>query len=117
VADIPIKHAMIAWNSKRHGDGRIVVVLHPDRTRMCDKLSLSSTTGACNSGWERMTKEQRLLNLFMEAWWIVLNNGLDPKDVHAAFMVIPEYRELLIEAGWNRDFPELQVPNEAGFAI
>lgn len=43
----------------------------------------------------------------MEGWWIVLRNGLNPKDVHQAFMVIPEYRELLIDAGWDRDFPEL----------
>jgi len=91
--DIPIKHAMIAWNSKRHGDGRISIIVHPDTANACDRLGLSSTTGACNSGWGRMTNEQRLLNLFVEGWWIVLNNGLNPKDVHAAFMVIPEYRE------------------------
>lgn len=42
-----------------------------------------------------MTAKERLLKLYIEAWHIIARDGVSPEDVHAALMVIPEYRESL----------------------
>ena len=69
----------------------------PDKQRLCDYLKLSMTTGACNAGWhDKWTKTERLCQLFIEAWFIVCRDGVSPRDMHDALMVIPEYRDT-----WN----------------
>jgi hypothetical protein len=42
-----------------------------------------------------MTAKERLLKLYVEAWHIIARDGVSPDDVHAALMVIPEYRDSL----------------------
>jgi hypothetical protein len=93
--DVALEHAMIAWNPLPYGDGRIAIIPHPDNDGWTDHLKLSDTTGACWNYWGEMSNEDRLGRLFMEGWIIVCRDGLDPKAIHEAFMVIPEYRASL----------------------
>ncbi len=93
--DIPLKHAMIAWNCARSGDPRIAVIPHPDMDSWTDYLKLTCTTGACWTVWEKWTKAQRLQKLFIEIWHIHCRDGVAPEAIHEALLVIPEYRETL----------------------
>jgi len=58
---------------------------------------LSRTVGAPFTYWEGMAPARRLLQLYIEAWHIVIRDGVDPAAVHAALNVIPEYRDTLTE--------------------
>jgi hypothetical protein len=99
-ADIPLKIAMLAWNDADYGycngenKGKVIVIPWPDERRLCDLLKVSMTTGACMTAWHEWTKTQRLCNLFIEAWFIVCRDGVSPRDMHDALMVIPEYHLL-----------------------
>lgn len=93
--DVPIKIAMIAWNPVRGGDGRIQIIPHPDDRDWTSFLKLRCTDGACWGYWGKAPKHKQLLKLYIEGWHIVCRDGLSPHAVHAAFMVIPEYRETM----------------------
>jgi hypothetical protein len=101
-ADIPLKIAMLAWNDAHYGycngenKGKVIVIPHPDERGLCNHLKVSMTTGACNAGWREWTNTERLCQLFIEAWFIVCRDGVSPRDMHDALMVIPEYRDT-----WN----------------
>ena len=106
--DIPLKHAMIAWNradATFGNPGEIMVIPHPDQRGFCNHFRLQMTTGACWTVWARWTKQQRLLQLYIEAWHIVSRDGVDQMSVHDALMVIPEFRDTLSE-----DFSFLNRP-------
>lgn len=83
---------MLAWNPRPYGDGMMAVINHPDERHWTRHLQLSDTTGACWSSWSGATNHRRLLQIFIESWHIVCRDGLDPKMVHEALLVIPEYR-------------------------
>jgi len=103
--DVPLKSAMIAWNSLHDGyygtPGQVMVIPWPDRG-YCDFFKLANTVGACN-GWrsmgsftgKKLNKSQMLLQLYIEAWHIVCRDGVNPEAMHSALMQIPEYRETL----------------------
>ena len=98
MTDIPIAHAMLVWaprdeelNPKERK--RVQVVHHPDRYNAQGSLRCSS--GACWAYWRDMSTKERKLKLLIDAWHIVLQAGLPPKDVHNALLVVPEYRETL----------------------
>ena len=105
--DIPIKYAAIGWNCTRPSPmefygyikGKIVIIpMDVQLSRKGDlwrQLKLSNSTGAVFSEWSNYTKKERLLKLYIEAWHIICRDGLNPKDVHEAFMVIPEYRQTM----------------------
>lgn len=90
--EIPIEKAMILWNPKNEGGG-IKVIRNPERSREFRHLHCSA--GACYAYWAGMTTEQRKTKLLIEAWHIAVRDGLDPKEIHEALMVVPEYREML----------------------
>ena len=99
-ADIPLKIAMLAWNDTHYGydgdgenRGKVIVIPWPDERGLCNYLKVSMTTGACMTAWREWTKTERLCNLFIEAWFIVCRDGVSPRDMHDALMVIPEYRD------------------------
>ena len=93
--DVPLARAMLAWNPLPYGDGRMVVIPHPDKDHWTDRLKLSDTTGACWDYWGEGTKQKRLTQLFIEAWHIACRDRVRLETIHAALMVIPEYRETL----------------------
>lgn len=93
--DVPLAHAMLAWNPLPYGDGRMVVIPHPDKDHWTDRLKLSDTTGACWLYWGEGTKQKQLTQLFIEAWHIACRDRVRLETIHAALMVIPEYRATL----------------------
>lgn len=99
--DISLIDAMILWNPRHenepieNNDGRVCVVKWPDRPNNQDKLGLIYSNGACFSCWREASDFQRLTKLFIEAWHMVCRDGVHPKAIHEALMVIPEYRAAL----------------------
>lgn len=107
IGDVPVKMAVLAWNTTHHGeDGRIMVVKHDVESRefcgpMEDRLGLTSTYGSCNLGFNSGTVKQVCHRLLVEAWNITIRDGLDIRDVHEALMAVPEMREIIGEnAPW-----------------
>jgi hypothetical protein len=97
---VPLKIAMIGWTPKHRSKvgipGKIVIIPKTNDGRDWFRhLGVTDSTGACWSAWKTWTKEKRLLKLYIEAWHIIARDGVSPEDVHAAFMVIPEYRDSL----------------------
>lgn len=94
--DVPLAKAMLAWDWPHpHGSGKVVVIPHPDTARWTCYLKLSQTVGACECRWSRMTKQERLTQLFVEAWHIACRDRVPLENIHDALMAIPEYRESL----------------------
>ena len=102
--DIPITDAMVCWtpckrlgvNPKVGVPGRIVIIPKRDDGKDWFRyFGVTDSTGATWVSWRKMTKKERLLKLYIEAWHIIARDGLSPKDVHAALTVIPEYRDSL----------------------
>lgn len=102
--DVPLKIAMIGWTPRaRFGlasltgiPGKIIIIpKHNDGRDWFRHFGVTDSTGACWVHWPEMTAKERLMRLFIEAWHIVCRDGVSLKDVHEAFMVIPEYRDSL----------------------
>lgn len=98
--DVPLKIAMIGWTPKHRSKvgifGKIVIIPKTNDGRDWFRhFGVTDSTGACWSAWKTWTKEKRLLKLYIEAWHIIARDGVSPEDVHAALMVIPEYRKSL----------------------
>lgn len=102
--DVPLKIAMIGWTPKgRFGKtpltgipGKIVIIPKTNDGRDWFRhFGVTDSTGACWVQWREMTAKERLMKLYIEAWHIIARDGVSPEDVHAAFMVIPEYRDSL----------------------
>ena len=97
--DIPLRSAMIAWNRLDETQGKpgaVMIIPWPDEKGYCDLFELTMTCGACMSYWQSIPKHKVLMQLFIEAWYIVCRDGVSPKDMHEALIVIPEYRDT-----WN----------------
>jgi hypothetical protein len=98
--DIPLKIAMLGWTPFRYPcsgiPGRIIVIPHPmEGSDWFRYFKVTDSTGACRGDWRESTAKERLLMLYIEAWHIIARDGISPHDMHAALMVIPEYRESL----------------------
>ena len=98
--DVPLKIAMIAWTPRCNpGEGvagRIIVIPQPlDCADWFLHFGVTNSTGACRSEWRKYMAKEQLLMLYIEAWHIVARDGVTPEDMHAALMVIPEYRDSL----------------------
>lgn len=91
--DIPLRGAMIAWNDSKYGDGRVAVGPHPD-DGWIDRLKLTYTDGACWAGWGVQKTDKLHTGILRIAWNLVIIYGVTPKNVHDAFSVIPEWREM-----------------------
>ena len=64
-------------------------------------LRLSFTAGAVHKSG-RWDKGSRIATLYIEAWHAIIRDGINPKEMHKALMVIPEYRDTL-----SADFPKV----------
>lgn len=98
--DVPLKIAMIGWTPKHRSKvgipGKIIIIPETnDRRDWFRHFGVTDSTGACWVRWREMTAKERLLKLYIEAWHIIARDGVSPEDVHAALMVIPEYRDSL----------------------
>jgi hypothetical protein len=123
--DIPITEAMIAWNPGRHRafrkngkPGQIMIVRHPDTTQIADHLSDTTAPkwDLTAADLKRETKADLFLRLklMVEAWHIACRDAVPIKNIHQAFMAIPEYRELLscdfsVREPMRNEWPELEA--------
>ena len=94
--DVPLSHAMVAWNEFRPEypdyDGRIVVVHWPDTTDQ--SRGFINTDCACAAKWHELTQREQMAGLLLCAMEIIIEGGINPKEVHAALSVIHEYRQM-----------------------
>jgi hypothetical protein len=96
--DIPLREAQILWDySGREPDAPSIIVVGADAGRWNDRDYLSSW-GCCNGEFADANETDKLRLLFAKFVELVTVEGLDPRNVHGALMVIPEYREGF---GWS----------------
>lgn len=86
--DVPLGKAMIIWDDDM--SPRIKVVRNGR-----DDQRYSSSYGACNSDWNNADAIGQLLRLFSRIPEWTLLDGIDPREVHDALWVIPEYRRAI----------------------
>jgi len=80
------KNATIEWLDPKGVCSAIRVVDQSDPNRHFRPMS--STMGACCSGWKGTLDEIQSL-----AWWLIVECGANPSEVHQAFAKIEEYQE------------------------
>lgn len=84
--DIPLANAMIIWDDDQ--SPRIKVVGHPHH----DDTRYSSSACASDQGWRTGGKPGQLARLLGYVPYWIIKEGIDPREVHDALWVIPEYR-------------------------
>lgn len=94
---IPLADAMIIWDDLPPAGEPAVVVVDTKQGRDDDRYS--SSWGASNMEFNDADEQGKLLQLFVKYHQLVTVYGHNPQEVHTAFMVIPEYRVALAEAG------------------
>lgn len=112
--DIPLREAQVIWSydGPRLDAPPLVVMGHPnekgrDRYGNRDDRDYSSSWGACLSEFVHASDAERLLMLFQKFQELTVADGLEPRTVHEAFCVIPEYRAALVERGLGALIPEV----------
>ena len=97
--EIPIRKAMIAWNPTREGwcprgglPGQVGVCEHPDNGQL---NPLSSWVCFNQHLTPKAPIQFYQLQLLIEAWHMMGRDGVSQKEIHDAFMVIPEYRSMM----------------------
>jgi len=86
--NVSLKDAMLEWQKK----GKVRVLKHPAKVA---KEEYNFCVGACFSDWDKMTKQKRLLQLYLDAWTAIIRDGVSPQVMHKALLSIPEYRQSL----------------------
>ncbi|AYO83005.1 hypothetical protein [Methylobacterium brachiatum] len=88
--------AIIAWTPARWAElkpetaGQVVVVPVPDEAGTSKRYMMRA--GASSSALAALSDEARIARLFIDFQTLVVRDGLDPQDVHQAFLAIDEYR-------------------------
>lgn len=94
--DIPLKEVQILWDySGREPDAPSLLVIGERYHRYDDYLN---SWGCCNAEFIEADDIGRLEQLFAKFVELVTVGGLDPRKVHDALLVVPEYREAF---GWS----------------
>jgi len=78
-------NTMVCWNV----GGEVCTVPWPDNRGRSEKWQ--RTCGACYGNIQKANHEQRKCRAFIDAMTMIVRDGCDPADVHAAFMQIEEY--------------------------
>lgn len=87
---------IIAWTPARWAElkpetaGQIVVLPVPDEAGTSKHFMMRA--GASSSALVALSEEARIARLFIDFQTIVVRDGLDPQEVHRAFLAIDEYR-------------------------
>lgn len=104
--DIPLAEVQVIWEyvGKEPDAPSVIVMGHPnesgrDRWGNRDDKDYTSSWGACSTDFNEASADEKLLMLFKQFHWMALTREVEPKAIHEAFLVIPEYR-----AQMPRDF-------------
>jgi transcriptional regulator with XRE-family HTH domain len=92
--DIPLEEAQIIWADAEDNIVPPVAVRSIDRQHRGDERYANSN-GACCAGWKEAGGLGRLIRLFALVQDMTLSAKLDPRAVHDALIVIPEYRSIM----------------------
>jgi hypothetical protein len=94
MTDIRLADAQVIWDyagtQPKAQPVRVVDVRHGK-----DDRDYLASWGACNSDFNKADDAGRLLMLFQQFHWMALGHDINPRHIHDAFMVIPEYREAI----------------------
>jgi hypothetical protein len=105
--DVPVATGMLMWNDAPDLAGWLPIVA--DHAAICagdrsiDVIGYDNAVGACFAGWSEKTTSEQLLHLLRDAWMAVMRDGADMPAMHAALLVVPEFRALL---------PDGELPEE-----
>ncbi len=91
--DVPLKNAQIVWNydgDNPNADPVRVMAL----TSGADNTDYISSFGACNLEFNETDQAGRLAMLFSFFLFATVEEGMDPKVIDDALVVIPEYRDM-----------------------
>ncbi len=88
--DVPLAHAIVAISPER---GAVEVLQAPDVERRRDAFSY--IFGACDPYWQDCEHNALCGELMVQIWHAVLVLGIPAPTLHAALLVIPDYRELM----------------------
>lgn len=93
IKHVALKDAVLTWTPTHWpsgGKGSVKVIPLAELRAGTDR-GLVCTACACRSAWASMTKNERLLQLYIEAWHLIARDGVTPESVHDALSVVPEY--------------------------
>lgn len=88
--DVPLREALILYNPRIAGLPPVAVV-----PIGYDIPEYQCSCGAAYSAWRYCSWPLLVIRLFIEFNTLVVREGIAVDDVHAAFMCIPEYRQLI----------------------
>lgn len=94
VGDIALAQACVLWGDAGEVEPRVKVVGDPN---VYDPEYMSDY-GKGHVEWDVLDDAGRLSRLLAHFVVLVLDEGCDPKEVHDAFRVVPEYRQAFHEA-------------------
>lgn len=92
--DIPLEEAQIIWADAEDNIDPPVAVRSIDKPHRGDERYANSN-GACCAGWREAGGLGQLIRLFALVQDMTLSAKLDPRAVHDALIVIPEYRSIM----------------------
>lgn len=82
-----------AWDESSQTKGQIKVGYCPDEDGWSDAYSY--TTGGVFTNRQKMDHWQQVSMMFADFHAAVVRDGVDPQDVHKAFLAIDEYRKVI----------------------
>src|SRR5512145_766585 len=87
--DVKLSEAMLLWNP---GTNQVRVVDHPPKDKY---FEYQCSALACYASFRMLNIKEQTLMLFIDAYTLVVRDGVNPKAVHNALLCIPEYRKCI----------------------
>lgn len=87
---VTLENAMLLWNR----NGKAAVIDHPGLGRRND---LKMSACACYAGWNKLSKNEKVINILSEALAAIVRDGADSRSVVEAISSVSEVRDVLAE--------------------
>lgn len=85
-ATVTAKEAILCWSP---GTSQVALVPWPDETNISSQYQFTGL--ACYQNIQKMSFEQRKVQIFITAMHLIARDGCDPKAVHQALSGLKEY--------------------------
>lgn len=96
MTDIALADVQVIWDREGAASREQVRVVGG---AVKDDNSYSSSWGSCDADFNEADESGKLRMLLAQSIFLTYMEGIPPKTVHDAFMVIPEYRAAMTSAG------------------
>lgn len=90
MSNITLDNVMLLWNR----GGKAAVIDHPGMGRRRD---LKMSACACYAGWDKLSKNEKVINIMSEALSAIVRDGADSRSVVEAILSVSEVKEVLPE--------------------